>query len=123
MNGRLVDALIQVEAKFFMSDLFGQVVMRGAHQPRIEGEFFFAAQTSKLLLLNHAQQPDLRRGRKVSYLVEEERSVSGLFEKAYVLFVGACECALFVAEHLAFEQMLVDGGDLRRHKGRVGARP
>ena len=103
MNSRLVYALIQVEAKFFMADLFGQVVMRGAYQPRLEGQFFFAAQTPKLLLLNHAQQPDLRRGREVSYLVEEERSVSGLFEKTYVLSVRARERALFVAEHLAFE--------------------
>src|SRR5262245_60864753 len=103
MNGRLADAMIQVEAKFFIIDLFGQVVMRGAYQPRLEGQFFSAAQSPKLLLLNHAQQLELRRVREVSYLVEEERSVSGLFEKTYVLSVRARERALFVAEHLAFE--------------------
>ena len=59
------------------------------------------------MLLQHAQDLRLRVGAHVADFVEEQRAAVGLLEAADALLVGAGERALFVAEQLRFEQVLL----------------
>ena len=67
---------------------------------------FAAADRLDLALLQRAQQLDLRRQRQLADLVEEQRAAVGLDELAGVLFGGAGEGALLVAEQNRLDQVL-----------------
>ena len=63
-----------------------------------------AADALELLLLQHAQQLDLRVERQLADLVEEDRAVVGELEAALLLLHRAGERAALVAEELAFDE-------------------
>ena len=87
-----------------------QVAVGGRDQPHVGPDRFAAADALEGLVLQHAQQLGLHRQRHVADLVEEQRAAAALLELADPAAVGAGEGALLVAEQLAFQQVLGDGG-------------
>ena len=69
-----------------------------------------AADALEAPLLQHAQQLGLHRRRHVADLVEEERAAVGQLEPARALADGAGERPFLVAEQLALQQGLRQGG-------------
>ena len=67
-----------------------------------------AADRPHLAFLEHAQQPDLQRGRRVADLVEQHRAAAGLLEHALVIRHGARERPALMAEQLRLEQRVGD---------------
>src|SRR5213079_3622399 len=66
------------------------------------------------LVLEDAQDLGLELERHVADLVEEQRAAVGELELAFLLLGRAGERALLVAEQLALEQTLRDGGAVDR---------
>ena len=83
---------------------------------------FRAAHAADLAFLEHAQELALEQKGHRGNLVEEERAAVRDLEEALLVRVGSREGALHVSEHLAFEQVLGEGGAVDRHPGLVGAR-
>ena len=75
-----------------------------------------AADPLEPLLLQHPQHLRLRQRRHVADLVEEQRPAGALLELADPLAVGPGERALLVAEQLALQQRLGDGGAVDRQE-------
>ena len=69
-----------------------------------------AAEALEVLLLQHAQHLALCQRRHVADFVEEQRAAVALLELADAAAVGPGEGALLVAEQLALQQGLRDGG-------------
>ena len=69
-----------------------------------------AAEREDLARLQDAQELRLRLERHVADLVEEERPAVGELDEARLVAVGAAEGAAPVAEELALEQVVRDGG-------------
>ena len=87
-----------------------QVAVGRGDQPHVDAERPRAAEALELVLLQHAQDLGLRVRAHVADFVEEQRAAVGLLEAADALLVGAGERALFVAEQLRFEQVLLQRG-------------
>jgi hypothetical protein len=73
------------------------------------------------LLLDRPQEFRLRRQRQFADLVEEQRAHVGLGEVAGVVADRARERALDVAEELALEELVRDGGAVHLDQRAVGA--
>ena len=69
----------------------------------------------------HAQQLGLHRERQLADLVEEDGAAVGQLEEAGCRFGGAGVGPLDVAEELAFEERLDDGGAVDDHEGLLAA--
>src|SRR5438874_700569 len=69
-----------------------------------------AADALERALLEHAQQLGLERRRDLADLVQQQRPAVGQLEAAAAHPVGAGEGALLVAEQLALQQVLRQGG-------------
>jgi hypothetical protein len=112
----------QVLAEGTGGDRRREVAMGGRQHPHVDRHG--AAPTERLdhPLLQHPQQLGLRGGRHVADLVQEEGAAIGLPQLAGAVAVGAGEGATQVAEELALDQRLRDGGAVDRHEWRAGAR-
>ena len=75
-----------------------------------------------LPVLQHAQQPHLRRQRHLADLVEEDRAPVGPLEAAALAGQRAGEGALLVPEQLAVEKRVGDGAAVDRDERPVTAR-
>ena len=73
-------------------------------------------------MLQHAQQLDLRRRRRLADFVEEERSAGGRGEEALLVLDRAGERSLHVAEQFALEQALGKRAAVDRQERPVGTR-
>ena len=93
-----------------------QVLVGGGDHADVGADRLVAADPLELLLLQQPQHLGLRRRRHVADLVEEERAAVGLLELADAAAVGPGERALLVAEQLALEQRLGDGGAVDRQE-------
>ena len=80
------------------------------------------ADAGDLAVLQHAQQLDLRGQRHVAHLVEEHRAAVGVLELAHPVGRGVGERPLDVAEQLALQDVLAQGGAVQRHERLVLAR-
>jgi hypothetical protein len=72
------------------------------------------------LFLQQAQHLGLQGQRHVADLVEEKGAAIDLLELADAPAVGAGKGALLVAEQLALQQLLRDGGAVEGQEGRLG---
>jgi hypothetical protein len=81
-----------------------------------------AAHPLHLAALHRPQQLGLQRQGSLTDLVEEEGAAVGDLEVTAAQPVGAGEGAALVAEELAFEQRLGDGGAVDGDEGPLGAR-
>ena len=96
--------------------------VRGGHDAGSYGPHLVGADGLHLLVLQDAQELRLHGRRRLADLVEEDRPVAGLLEEATAVAVGAGERAAHVAEELALEQRLRDGGAVLDEQGSVPPR-
>src|SRR6202011_3641220 len=82
---------------------------------------FVAAQSLEASILKNAQDLRLRQRTHVADLVEEHGAAGDLLELADALAVRAGEGAFLVAEQLALQQVLGDGGAVDREEGLLRA--
>src|SRR5262245_55747164 len=101
----LFDAFKQILTEIPAANRIGEIDVGGADEPRPELNLFIPSQATETPLLDHAQQLDLQRRRKVTDLVEEKRSSSGLLKISDAPFFSVGETSLLVTEHLALEQI------------------
>ena len=97
-----------------------QVAVRGRDQPHVGPDRLVAADPLERLLLQQPQDLGLERQRHVADLVEEERAAVALLELADPPPLGAGEGTLLVAEQLALQQGLGDGGAVDGQERRLG---
>src|SRR5690242_7238034 len=80
MNRDDLEAEIKVIAKSALGDEVLQIAIAGRNQADIHPNRLIVADARNLMILEHAQQLDLRAHRHVADLVEEERSAVGILE-------------------------------------------
>ncbi len=71
MQGKHVQAVEQVAAKFFFFDRAHQIAIGGGDQPRVHPDRFRSSQAFEFLVLQNAQQLGLQLQRNFSHLVEQ----------------------------------------------------
>src|SRR5207249_7643936 len=117
-----VEAVVEVGAELPFLDRGREVAVRGGDDADVDRDRLHAADAQELAMLEYAQQLRLRRRAHLADLVEEERPLVRELELAELLRVRVGERALLVAEELALEQRLRDGGAVERDQRAVGAR-
>jgi hypothetical protein len=76
----------------------------------------------EFLFLQHAQQPDLHVGFDAADFVQKRWCLCGPVRNARLLFDRPGEGPLFVAEQLALDQVVGNGGAVDLDEGRFGPR-
>ena len=114
-EGRQVDrhdlqAEVQVVAELAGRDQLFQGAVGGRDEPHVDLDRLVVADARDLLLLQHAEQLDLRAHRHVADFVEEQRAAVGVLERADPIGVGVGKGPLHVAEQLALDEVLGHGG-------------
>ena len=87
-----------------------EIPVRGRDDPDVDPDVARAAHAAERLLLQEPQQLGLQRRRHLADLIEEHRAFVGLLEQPTLLLPRIGERAAFVAEQLAFEQLLRQSG-------------
>jgi hypothetical protein len=117
------EAVIEVFAERTGGDHRHQIAVGGRDDPAIERDFLGPADAADTPGLQRAQQAGLRLERHVADFVEKQGAARGLLELADLARHGAGESAFLVAEQLAFDQLVRDGGGVDRHeRTRAGCR-
>ena len=116
-----VQAEIQILAELLRPDHLGQILIRGGDHAGVGVNRRRAADADHHLFLQHAQQLGLAAEAQVADLVEKQRAAGGQLELALPRFVGVGEGPFLVAEQLAFQQRLGDGGAVDRDERLVAA--
>ncbi len=111
-----VEAEVQVLAEAAGGDLCRQVAVRGGEDAHVDAHRAAAAEAVDLALLDGAQQLGLQAGVHLADLVEQQRAAVGRLELAEAAGDGAAERALLVAEQLALQQVLGNGGAVQGHE-------
>ncbi len=99
-----VDPIPEILAERLLLDHRRKVAVGGGHDPHVHVQRRFAADALDLMILQHPQEPHLRRQRQFPDLVEKERAPVGPFEPALMLFRRAGETPLFMAEELRVDE-------------------
>src|SRR5207249_65575 len=94
-----------------------QVAVRGGNQPYVRANALLAADALELLVLQEPEDLGLGQRRHVANLVQENRAPGTLLELADPLALGSGEGPFFVAEQLAFQESLGNGGAIDGQKG------
>ncbi|MNY01923.1 hypothetical protein D3C86_1344720 [compost metagenome] len=90
--------------------------MGGAEDAHIDHQLLLAADRAHGFFLNRAQQLDLHRQGQVGDFVEKQGATIGRLKQALLVFDGAAEAALLVAEEFAFHQLRRDRPAVHRHE-------
>ena len=122
VDGKLVDAVVEVLAKLSVGHQAGQVAIGGAHQSNVDVYLVGATQWAHLALLQGAQQLHLHIIRQVAHLIEKQRAAVGLHEGARLVGGGPGEGALHVSEKLRCRHLLGNGATVEREERLVAAR-
>ena len=120
LNGKDVQAVKQILAKFPFADLSLQLAVGGGDQADVHLYRLGGADRVNLALLQGAQQLDLHVLAQLANLVEEKRAAVGFLKFAGVALGGAGEGAFFVAEQHAFDQVFGNGAAVDGDKGFAG---
>ncbi len=100
-----VQAVEQVLPEAPVLDRRLEVLVRRGDDPRVDGVAPGRADRPDVLLLEHAQQLDLERGRKLGHLVEEDRPAVSRAEQAERVGHRPRERAADVTEELGFQEV------------------
>ena len=126
MHSDHVESIEQVGAEAAALDLFFQVAIGGRQHARVYRHRFRGADgdhfTLHLPLLQHPQQFDLNRRRRLADFVEEERALIGRGEETGLVFHGTGEGALHVTEEFTLQQGLGERTAVDREKAVVRSR-
>ena len=99
-----VDAIVEVLAKHAGADQRAEIAMCGRDHAHRDAQRLRAADAFEHAVLQHAQEPHLRRERQLADLVEEQRAAVGALEPAAALRGGTGEAAALVAEQLGVDE-------------------
>ncbi len=99
-----------------------KIGIRGSDDPDVHGDDPRVANRGEFLGLDDMEQFDLERLRQFTDLVQEQGAGVRHGDEAFLVLVGRREGAFFVAEELAFEQVLRDGPAVDGDKWLVFAR-
>ena len=116
-----VEAEIEILAESALAHRLLEVAVRGGDDADVDLHRLGAADAVDLALLDGAQQLGLQARMHLADFVEQQGAAIGFLELADAARDGAGEGALLVAEQLAFEQVLRDGGAVDRDERCLGA--
>ena len=108
-----VQAIEQILAEATLGDLLLQVAVGRGDQADVGRDGLIATHAFELAFLQHAQELHLGRRRDVADFVEEQRAAVGLLEATLASAIRAGVRAALVAEQLALEQRLGEGGTVQ----------
>ena len=117
------EPVVEVRTELPLGRQDHQVAVGGGDQPDVGLYRLVAPDSLERLFLQQPQYLGLHGQRCVADLVEEQRAAVALLELADAAAVGAGEGALLVAEQLALQQRLGDGGAVQRQERRLRPRP
>ncbi len=109
-----IDAVIEVLAETPLPDQGGEILVRGAQDPCIDGKLLLGPDGPDGLLLNRAQQLYLHVQRQLGGLVQEQGSALGGLKESRFVRHRPREATLQMPEELAFEQIARDGAAVDR---------
>ena len=115
-----VEAVVQILAKAALAYQLRQVLVGRGQDTGTRLNGLVAADTLEALLLEDTEHLGLERRRHVADLVEEQRAAVALLELADAAAVSPRERPFLVAEQLAFQQALRDGGAVDGQERPVG---
>ena len=119
--GKTRRAVIEVAAELSCVDHFGEVAIRGGHEPDVYGNRARTADPFELLLLQCAQNLGLEFQGKVADFIQEECSLMGQLQPSDLLRDRSRESAFFVAEQLAFEKPGGNGRAIKSDESMIAA--
>ena len=122
VHGDHVQPVVEVGAEGAVLDGRRQVAVGGGDDAHVDAQRTLAADAQELARLEHAQELRLGGRSHLADLVEEERALVRQLELAELLRVRVGERAALVAEELALEQRLGDGGAVQRDELLASAR-
>ena len=116
-----VDAVIQVFSETPFFDEGRQVLVRGANDPNIDVVRFGAAHRKDGLIVHGAQQLGLHGHIHVADFIQKQRTLISRHELARIIAHRAGEAPFHMAEQLAFDECVGNGGAVHRHERMRGA--
>jgi hypothetical protein len=122
VDGEHAQPVVQVQPELALVRPGIQVAVGGGEQAHVGADRLAAADALERLLLQDPQELRLGRQRHVADLVEEQGAAVGLLEPADAAALRPGEGALLVAEQLALQQRLGDGGTVEGQERRPGPR-
>ena len=109
-----VDAEVEILAELLLLDLMTKVTIGRTHEPDIRVMFVVGTEPDDFTRLQHAKELGLHGQRHVTDLIQEERSLVGVFEDAFAILLGTREGALHMTEQLVLEQTFALPGAVER---------
>src|ERR1700678_2060928 len=104
-DGKHVQPVVEVAAKFALSYHHREIPVRRGHQPNVHVMRPAASQALELVLLQDAQQFGLQRCGNVSHFVQKQGSLMGHFEAPNLLRDRSGEGAPLVTEQFTFQEI------------------
>ena len=117
LDGDRAQPVVQVLAEQPLADQRRQVPVRGREHAHVDADLRRAADVAEGRRVEDAEQLDLRGLAHLPDLVEEDRAAVRDLEEARLGPVGPGERAALVAEQLALQQLLLQGGALDDDEG------
>src|SRR4029453_4387933 len=114
-----IDSVVKILAELSFPDQILEVLVRRGDDANVDLYGLYAADAREFAFLQNPQQLSLRHGTEVPDFVEEQGAAVGELELAHAASRRIGERALFVAEQLAFDQRLGEGGAVQRYKRAV----
>ena len=114
--------VVQVAAERAGRDRVFQVAVGGRQDAHVDLNRLVRADAGDLAAFQHAQQLDLRGQRHVADFVQKQRAAVGVLELAHAIGRGVGKRPAHVAEQLALQDVLAQGGAVERHERLVLAR-
>ncbi len=121
VDGKDVQAVVEIAPEGAVFDRVFQVLIGGGDDAHVGLDGLVAAHPLEFFLLEHPQQPHLDVQADGADLVQKKRAFVGQFEFAQLLLDGAGKRSFFVAEQLAFDEVLGQGRAVDLDEGAVGA--
>ena len=116
-------AVHQVAAKAPLLQGVGQRQVGRCDEPHVGVQLAGAAQRPIALVLQEAQQRDLRLGAQGVNFVEEQCATVGFGDQPAMCHLGVGKRTAFMAEQFGFEQMVGQGPAVHRHERARAAHP
>src|SRR5271165_5313141 len=117
VNVEHVQAIVEVVAQFTAGHrVFGRLVGSREHAD-IDGGLAFRPKATQLAVFEHPQQLRLGGDRHLADFVEQQSAALGEFKASGAAIERSRESAFLVAENLAFDERLGNGGAVDGDKG------
>src|SRR6185369_15925427 len=113
---------VEILAKLLLLDHVEQRSMCRRHDAQVDREWLARADRHDLVFLEHPKHRRMRGGRKVSDLVEEQRSTVGGANETGTILGGAGKCSAPIAEEFALDECWRERAAIDRHERAGSAR-